>query len=230
MAVYRLSQSYSFPNPESAEPSGLLAVGGDLHPERLLRAYATGIFPFPSEEWLPVTWYSPDPRMVLRPEERRLTKSMRKTMRNGRFTMKVDTEFEQVIDACRNTRRHTWITPQMRNAYIALHHLGFAHSIETWEDGRLVGGLYGVSIGRAFFGESMFHLTKDASKAAFLTLCAQTERWKFSMIDCQLHTLHLESLGAYNIPRAEFLQILDDARKFPTRIGRWKLDRDLWAQ
>lgn len=227
MAVYRLTQSYTFPNPELAEPSGLLAVGGDLHPERLLRAYAQGIFPFPCEG-LPITWYSPNPRMILRPEERRVTKSLRKTMRSGRFVMKADTAFEAVIDACRNTRDETWITPQIRNAYIALHHLGFAHSIETWQDGKLVGGLYGVSLGRAFFGESMFHLATDASKAAFMTMCAQAERWKFSLIDCQLHTDHLESLGAYTVPRTEFMQLLDEARKFPTRLGRWQIDPTLW--
>lgn len=228
MAVYRLTHSYSFPNPELAEPTGLLAVGGDLHPERLLRAYSQGIFPFPCEG-LPLTWYSPDPRMVLRPEERRVTRSMLKTMRSNRFVMRADTAFEQVIDACKNARDETWITPQIRSAYIALHHLGFAHSIETWENDQLVGGLYGVSLGRAFFGESMFFRARDASKAAFLTLCAQAERWKFALIDCQLHTDHLESLGAYTIPRRDFLTILAQTREFPTRLGRWQIDHDLWT-
>lgn len=228
MAVFRLTQSYAFPNPELAEPNGLLAVGGDLHPERILRAYSRGIFPFPCEG-LPLTWYSPDPRMLLRPYEATVSKSMRKTMRSGRFQMRADTAFEAVIDACQNTRPATWITPQIKAAYTALHHLGFAHSIETWQDGRLVGGLYGISLGRAFYGESMFHTVSDASKAAFFTLCAQADRWKFNMIDCQLPTEHLYSLGAYTVPRTEFLQLLAEASAYPARLGRWKLDPDLWV-
>lgn len=228
MAVFRLTQSYAFPNPELAEPNGLLAVGGDLHPERLLRAYQAGIFPYPCEG-LPLTWYSPDPRMVLHPSEATPSKSMRKELRGKRFEMRADTAFEKVIHYCQTTRSDTWITPQIKSAYIQLHHLGFAHSIETWSNGELVGGLYGLSLGRAFFGESMFNLASNASKAAFFTLCAQAERWKFSLIDCQLPTDHLYSMGAYTIERSEFLEELRLATKHPNRLGRWRLDPDLWS-
>lgn len=227
MAIFRLNQSYAFPDPELAEPNGLLAVGGDLHPERILRAYAEGIFPYPSEG-LPLTWYSPDPRMILRPHEATPSRSMRKELRKGRFEMRADTAFEEVIWRCKTMRDATWITPQIESAYTQLHHLGFAHSIETWLNGNLVGGLYGLSLGRAFFGESMFHLASNASKAAFFTLCAQSERWNFSLIDCQLPTEHLYSLGAYTIPRREFLDELHRATTFPTRLGRWRIDEDLW--
>lgn len=227
MAVFRLTDSYAFPNPELAEASGLLAVGGDLHPERVLRAYAEGIFPFPAEG-LPLTWYSPDPRMLLHPSEATPSRSMRKELRRGRFEMRMDTAFDEVIHQCQTIRRDTWITPQIRSAYTQLHQLGFAHSVETWESGELVGGLYGVSIGRAFFGESMFHRATNASKAAFFSLCAQLDRWRFSLLDCQLPTDHLYSMGAYPISRRDFLALLDDALQHPTRLGRWHMDQDLW--
>lgn len=144
------------------------------------------------------------------------------------FEIRADTAFKEVVDLCANTRDATWITPKIKAAYTQLHHLGFAHSIETWRDGKLVGGLYGISLGRAFFGESMFHLESNASKAAFFTLCKQAERWKFHMIDCQLPTEHLYSLGAYTVDRQEFLNDLAVARRYPTRLGRWRLDNDLW--
>ena len=229
MAVFRLTDSYAFPNPELAEASGLLAVGGDLHPERVLRAYAEGIFPFPAEG-LPLTWYSPDPRMLLHPSEATPSRSMRKELRSGRFEMRADTAFDEVIHHCQTIRKDTWITPQIRAAYTQLHHLGFAHSIETWENGTLVGGLYGISMGRAFFGESMFHLATNASKAAFFSLCAQVDRFGFSIVDCQLPTEHLYSMGAYPIPRRDFLQLLDEALEHPTRLGRWHMDDDLWTK
>lgn len=228
MAVYRLSQSFAFPSPEHAEPNGLLAVGGDLHPERLLRAYSEGIFPYPCEG-LPLTWHSPDPRMLLHPSKAKVSRSMRKIMRKkDHFEMRADTAFKEVVERCATTRNATWITPQIKAAYTQLHHLGFAHSIETWHNGELVGGLYGISLGRAFFGESMFHTQSNASKAAFLTLCKQAEQWKFLMIDCQLPTDHLFSLGAYTVDRKEFLKDLETARRYPTRLGRWRLDDDLW--
>lgn len=228
MAVYRLNQSFSFPSPAFAEPNGLLAVGGDLHPERLLRAYGEGIFPYPCEG-LPLTWHSPDPRMVMEPQKARISHSMYKVMRKKHhFEMKADTAFQDVIAACANTRDVTWITPAIQASFLQLHHLGFAHSIETWHNGELVGGLYGLSLGRMFFGESMFHTMTNASKAAFFTLAKQAERWNFALIDCQLPTDHLYSLGASTIDRIEFLRILAETKKFPTRLGKWRLDTDLW--
>jgi leucyl/phenylalanyl-tRNA--protein transferase len=197
--VYRLSDAMVFPPPEEADASGLVAVGGDLSPERLLLAYSMGIFPWPLVE-KPLLWFSPDPRMVLRPRELVVSRSLRKTLRRGDFEVRLDTAFERVIARCAEIPRRgeagTWITRDMACAYARLHELGFAHSAEAWQDGELVGGLYGVSLGAAFFGESMFADRPDASKVAFASLVQQLEAWRFELIDCQVHTEHLARFGA----------------------------------
>ncbi len=200
----------TFPPTESARPDmgGLLAVGGDLLPDRLLTAYRQGIFPWGTVEGHPL-WYSPDPRMVLFPDEFRLTRSLRKTLRSGKFEVRFDSNFRGVIEACAATPRPgqdgTWITGDMIDAYIRLHELGWAHSVETYEEGDLIGGLYGLAIGRMFYGESMFSRRSDASKVAFAYLVRYLVTHQFTMIDCQMRTDHLASLGGREIPRAEFL-------------------------
>ncbi|MBP5987973.1 MAG: leucyl/phenylalanyl-tRNA--protein transferase [Azonexus sp.] len=199
-----------FPPVESArdDMGGLLAVGGDLLPDRILDAYRRGIFPWGTVDGQPL-WYSPDPRMVLFPDEFRLTRSLRKTLRAGTFEVRFDSDFPGVMAACASTPRDgqdgTWITPEMLHAYTRLHELGWAHSVETYADGVLVGGLYGMAIGRMFYGESMFSRRSDASKVAFAHLIEFLVTHQFGMIDCQMYTDHLASLGGREIPRAEFL-------------------------
>ena len=191
-----------------ADLGGLLAVGGELLPDRLLDAYRNGIFPWGTVDGLAL-WYSPDPRMVLFPDEFRLTRSLRKTLRGGRYEVRLDHDFAAVIGACAATPRPgqdgTWITAEMAAAYLRLHQLGWAHSVETWIDGELAGGLYGLAIGRMFYGESMFAHRRDASKIAFAHLVHFLRRHEFGMIDCQMRTEHLTSLGGREIPRADFL-------------------------
>ena len=199
----------SFPDVELAltHPNGLLAVGGDLHPKRLLCAYRRGIFPWYSEGQ-PILWWSPDPRSVLRPDTFVPSRSLRKTLRRGVFSIRVDTEFTTVIRACAAPRRgqpETWITSAMIDAYCELHDLGFARSIECWSEDEIVGGLYGISIGRVFFGESMFSLVSDASKVALSHLC----KMGYAFIDCQLPSAHLTSLGAFDMPRRDFTAQLE---------------------
>jgi leucyl/phenylalanyl-tRNA---protein transferase len=224
MPVYRLDERLVFPPPEHADDSGLLAVGGDLRPERLLLAYAQGIFPWYGDD-LPLLWHSPDPRMVLRPAELHVPRSLRKALRKHPFEITFDTAFGDVIDACAATPRPdqdgTWITREMRDAYVELHERGYAHSAEAWRGDELVGGLYGVSLGAAFFGESMFARASNASKAAFVELVQLLTAWRFELIDCQVYTEHLESLGATLWPRDEFLSTLARALERPTRIGPW---------
>jgi leucyl/phenylalanyl-tRNA--protein transferase len=209
------SENHSaFPDPESAErdPDGLLAVGGDLSPARLLNAYRQGIFPWYSEDQ-PILWWSPDPRMVLFPERLHLSRSLRKSLRQAGFQLSYDQAFIQVIDACAAPRKNdtgTWITTEMRTAYIQMHHLGHAHSVEVWHQGRLVGGIYGIALGKVFFGESMFHRATNASKTALAGLVYQLRQWDFGLIDCQVHTDHLASLGAERIPRTDFIHQLKD--------------------
>lgn len=204
-----LEQQTPFPPAERAlrEPNGLLAAGGDLSPERLLDAYRQGIFPWYSPDE-PILWWSPDPRMVLAPADYTPSRSLRKRLRQGNHTVRLDTAFAAVTEACANSPRHgqhgTWISPAMRRAYFRLHELGWAHSVETWVNDRLVGGLYGVAIGRVFFGESMFAHATDASKVAFAHLCRHLDRQGFELIDCQMSTAHLASLGAREIPRRDF--------------------------
>jgi leucyl/phenylalanyl-tRNA--protein transferase len=215
-----------FPPPSHAEESGLLAVGGDLASERLLTAYAQGIFPWYEEP--PILWFSPDPRMVLRPDQLRVTRRMRRTLRSGAFELRLDTAFDNVMRACASAPRPdqlgTWINPDMLAAYGELHALGYAHSAEAYQEGALVGGVYGVSLGAAFFAESMFHAVRDASKAALFALVWQLEAWNFQLLDCQLHTEHLASLGAQEVPRADYLRALARALRRPTRRGAWQLD------
>jgi leucyl/phenylalanyl-tRNA--protein transferase len=229
MPIYRLGSSPTFPPPEEAEEGGLLAVGGDLSPQRLLAAYATGIFPWYQEA--PILWYSPDPRTVLLPGELRVSRRLRRTLKQGLFELRFDTAFEEVIHSCATVPRRggqgTWITPDMISAYCALHELGFAHSSEAWREGRLVGAVYGVSLGSGFFGESMFFLQRDASKAALVALVWQTEAWGFELFDCQMHTEHLARLGAREWPRERFLRVLQSCMKRPTRRGRWQLSEEL---
>ena len=228
MTVYRLNEDLVFPPAAEAEPSGLLAVGGDLRPERLLLAYRHGIFPWYDEA--PILWFSPDPRMVLEPAALHVARRLERTLRQGRFELTLDRAFPEVIGACaladRGDGAGTWITPDMRDAYCALHDLGLAHSCEAWQDGELVGGIYGVSIGAGFFAESMFHRPRDASKAAFVALVRQLERWGFELFDCQLHSDHLTRFGAREIPRREFVRWLGRVCPMPTRRGPWRFDRD----
>lgn len=227
MTVFRLPDAHVFPDPMLADPDGLLAVGGDLDPARVLLAYRSGIFPWYSEGQ-PLLWWSPDPRMVLRTSELRVRRSLAKVIRQQRFTITLDEAFDDVVEACaavpRPGQQGTWITPDMRAAYTTLHHQGHAHSVEAWLDGRLVGGLYGVAVGRLFCGESMFAHVSDASKVAFATLVAQLERWGFPLVDCQVHTDHLENFGATEVPRRVFLGAVSSLVDAPGREGRWHLD------
>lgn len=226
-----LGRAHAFPPLESAlpEPNGLLAAGGDLSPQRILAAYRRGIFPWFSAGD-PILWWSPDPRMVLYPAEIKVSRSLRKTLRREDYEIRVDTSFRTVMEACaqpRDGQPGTWIVQAMIDAYCALAALGYAHSVETWRDGELIGGLYGVSIGRAFFGESMFSRASDASKIALVHLARQLERWQFGPIDCQMRTSHLESLGARQISRASFSQGLEHLVHYPQPAGSWTFDRDL---
>jgi leucyl/phenylalanyl-tRNA---protein transferase len=212
------------------DPNGLLAAGADLSPSRLLDAYRRGIFPWFSEDD-PLLWWSPDPRMVLFVRELRVSRSLRRVLRAGRFTVTFDGAFAEVMAGCAGPRRDeagTWITDDMVEAYGALARLGFAHSVETWADGRLAGGLYGVAIGRMFYGESMFSRQSDASKVALVTLVRQLGRWGFEMIDCQMSTAHLASLGAREIPRAGFLERLRELVRLPSLPAPWAPDPDLY--
>jgi leucyl/phenylalanyl-tRNA--protein transferase len=224
MPVYELPPEVAFPDPAEAEPDGLLAVGGDLSPQRLLTAYAIGIFPWPQRGY-PLMWFSPDPRYVVFPDELKVARSLRQTIKKARFDVRYDTDFAGVIAGCakikRKGQRGTWITSPMVKAYTALHELGFAHSAEAWLEGKLVGGLYGVSLGAGFFGESMFATEDDASKVAFATLVQQLKEWGFHFVDAQVHTQHLERFGARPISRAEYLERLAKALEVPTRRGRW---------
>ena len=210
-------------------PNGLLAAGGDLSPERLLDAYARGIFPW-FNEGEPLLWWSPDPRMVLFVPELHVSKSLRKRIRARAFDVRIDTAFTDVMAACADTRRDddgTWISPAMIDAYTELHRLGHAHSVECWADGELAGGLYGVVIGRMFFGESMFSRRRDASKVALAYLVRQLERWGFDLIDCQMSTAHLTSLGAREVPRAAFLQQVARLVRLPPVPAPWAFQPDL---
>ncbi len=194
------------------EPDGLLAIGGDLAPERILAAYRRGIFPWYSNDQ-PILWWSPDPRTVLYPAHLKLSRSLRKTLRRDQYGVTMDKAFSAVIHACAEPRpgsAGTWITGEMAAAYISLHESGFAHSVECWLDEQLVGGLYGVAIGRVFFGESMFSRSSDASKVAFAYLVRQLREWDFGLIDCQVYSTHLASLGAEEIPRSVFIDHLDN--------------------
>jgi leucyl/phenylalanyl-tRNA---protein transferase len=219
MPVYRLREELVFPPPELGTENGLLAVGGDLSPARLLLAYSMGIFPWFSDND-PLLWWSPDPRCVLFPQELRVSRSLNKLLRQERFSVTFNQTFGEVIKACSSVKRKlgegTWITSEMLEAYQRLHRLGYAHSIEAWQDGQLAGGLYGVSLGRFFFGESMFHRVSNASKVAFVTLVRTLQQRKFILVDCQMPSQNLQTLGARNISRKEFLTLLQKGALFPS--------------
>jgi leucyl/phenylalanyl-tRNA--protein transferase len=229
------AEECDFPDVSHAltEPNGLLAIGGSLAPGCLLSAYRRGIFPW-YEQGQPILWWSPDPRTVLFPNRLHVSRSLRKTLRKEIFTVTFDHAFEEVMRACAATRRRigTWITEEMIEAYVTLHAMGYAHSAETWYRGRLVGGLYGVALGRVFFGESMFHRETDASKVAFVVLVRHLEAWRFKVIDCQMKTSHLLSLGAEEISRAQFVELIDTCREDTCREDHvsWRVDRRLMQE
>lgn len=208
------------------EPNGLLAVGGDLSAERLLRAYAQGIFPWYNPEE-PILWWSPDPRTILNPDGMHLSRSLQRAITRGNYAVTMDRCFGTVLDACAAPRRSgagTWLGADMRRAYLQLHQLGYAHSVEIWRDGALIGGLYGVAIGACFFGESMFSRATDASKLALHWLCQQLQAWGFQMIDCQVASAHLQRLGAVEISRERFRNRLRQAVNQTGRSGHWQFD------
>ena len=209
--MFLLTKDLFFPPLDMADADGLLAIGGDLSPERLLLAYRSGIFPWFNEDE-PICWWSPDPRFVLYPDELKVSNSMKTVLQNGKFRFTVNRAFSNVIQNCKTVSRYgqdgTWISPAMQQAFTTLHELGYAHSAETWQDGKLVGGLYGIRLGNLFFGESMFSLKPNASKFAFINYIKQLQLENVQLIDCQLHTPHLESLGARMIPRELFAEIL----------------------
>lgn len=217
-----------FPDVEKAlrEPDGLLAIGGDLSPQRLIRAYRQGIFPWFSDRQ-PILWWSPDPRSVLFPHAFKVSRSLRKVLKKGTFKVTFDECFHEVINACAGPRRDgegTWITPDMLDAYQQLHQSGIAHSVETWFQGQLVGGLYGVALGRVFFGESMFSWRSDASKVALTHLVESLKSWQFGLIDCQIESEHLNRLGALSIPRRRFVKLLDEYCAKPGKAGPWRTE------
>lgn len=224
MSVYLLPEEPVFPPVTEAEPDGLLAVGGDLSIERLVSAYTQGIFPWYNLEG-EIYWYSPDPRMVLFPEKFRISKSLYRTVHKGLFEVRFDTAFKEVIEACstvpRANQSETWISPDFIDAYCRLHQAGIAHSVETYLNGKLSGGLYGISLGSAFFGESMFFHQTDASKVAFCHLTEKSRLWNFSLIDCQVESTHFLHFGAELISRHEYLSVLHNALKSQTKKGRW---------
>lgn len=222
------AQAPIFPPVESATPEGLLAVGGDLSSERLLAAYRHGIFPWynPGQ---PILWWSPDPRAVLYPEKLKISRSLGKTLKRGQLRVTFDSSFREVMLACAAPREQhpgggTWINDDMVEAYAQLHEMGYAHSIETWHKNRLVGGLYGVALGGVFFGESMFSRENDASKVALVALMHKLREWKFVLVDCQIPSVHLTSLGAEELPRGIFMTELEHALKLSGRPGRWQTE------
>ncbi len=233
MPIFALPDQHLFPDPRLADSSGLIAVGGDLHPERLLRAYSVGIFPWYSEGQ-PILWHSPDPRFVLELEDLHIPRTLRQRARKRPYTLRMDTAFEDVIAGCAKAPRAgqngTWITDEMEDAYIALHELGFAHSVEAWRDDELVGGLYGVALGGIFFGESMFARAPDASKLAFAALVQQLRRWGFLLLDSQVHTDHVARFGAEDVEREDYLATLDECLDQPTLRGPWSFDGDPYQE
>mgnify|MGYP001824196633 CR=1 FL=1 len=224
MPVYQLSEDLAFPSPHLASKEGLLAVGGDLTRTRLLLAYSHGIFPWYSVNE-PILWWSPDPRLVLYPDELKISRSLARVIKKGVYTVTVDRAFDQVINECARVRQEnqegTWIVDEMVNAYCKLHESGFAHSAEAWDGDHLVGGLYGVSLGRCFFGESMFTRLSNASKVAFVSLVQHLRSLNFTLIDCQVTTAHLTRFGAREVSRSRYLEELEEGLKTPTLRGKW---------
>ena len=225
MSVYLLPSEPLFPPASEAEEEGLLAIGGDFSVDRLLNAYASGIFPWFIHED-EIYWFSPDPRLVLYPNKLNISRSLDRNVRSGKFEIRFDHDFEAVIRSCAKTKRShepdTWISEEFIQGYTELHRKGFAHSVGSYYQGELVGGLYGVSLGKAFFGESMFFHMPDASKVALVHLTEQLAKWNFSFIDCQVDTEHFRRLGAELISRKEYLNLLSQTIKHPTRKGIWK--------
>lgn len=224
MSVFKLTNDLVFPDPSYAEDDGLLAIGGDLSAERLLLAYSNGIFPWYSQD-SPIIWWSPDPRLVLFPEKFRVSKSLKQKIKQGVFRVEFDKNFRDVIHHCaiitRKEQDRTWITEDLEKAFINLHELGYAHSVEAYLDNALAGGLYGMSLGKAFFGESMFHLETDASKVALYYLVEKLKRYDFHFIDAQVKSSHLISLGAEEISRKEYLRLLTISLRHETKHGKW---------
>lgn len=225
-ALNPLLPDQAFPPVENAldDPDGLLAVGGCLSPSRIINAYRHGIFPWFSADQ-PILWWSPNPRLILVPGKFKLSRSLKKKIRKGVFSITFDTAFPAVVEACSGPRQdqtETWITEEMKEAYNKLHQMKYAHSIEAWYDNRMVGGLYGIAIGRVFFGESMFHWKTDASKIAFAYLVDKLIEWRYQLIDCQVHTNHLISLGAEEISRNRFTYLLNDLCNKPPDPDAWK--------
>lgn len=234
MPIYALPDAHIFPDPRAADPSGLLAIGGDLHPDRLLKGYCQGIFPWYSDGQ-PILWHSPDPRFVLELDQLHVPRTLRQRARKRPYRLSMDTAFDEVISQCADVPRRgqdgTWITDDMERAFNGLFELGFAHSVEAWLDGLLVGGLYGVSLGGLFFGESMFSTAPDASKLAFVALVEQLRAWDFGLLDSQVYTDHVGRFGAVEIPRERYLARLAECLEQPTRRGPWVFDGDpcAWA-
>ncbi len=230
MSIFMLSGDLVFPSPHLAREDGLLCVGGDLAPQRLILAYENGIFPWYSKNE-PICWWSPDPRMVLFPSDMKISRSLKKKLRKKPFAITINQDFPNTILGCASADNRqqtgTWIMPEMIDAYIRLHEMGFAHSVEVWEKDKLVGGLYGVSLGRCFFGESMFSLVSDASKAALAALSQYLLHHDFDLIDCQLPSPHLISLGASPIPRTLFLEILTTSLNKSIPSDLWEKGRDI---
>jgi len=226
MPVYQLSDKLLFPPAELAEKDGLLAIGGDLSPERLLLAYSSGIFPWYSEGD-PILWWSPSPRLVIMPGEFRIPKRLSRFMRQKKFSVSMDKAFREIISACATIddrgEKGTWITDEMIEAYCQLHQMGFAHSVECWLDEELAGGLYGISLGGVFFGESMFSNQTNGSKVALVSLVNKLLEWSFDLIDCQMKTAHLMQFGAREIPGSQFQKTLARSLLRPTEIGKWRL-------
>ena len=225
MPVYQLSDKLIFPPAELADKDGLLAIGGDLSPERLLLAYSNGIFPWYTAGD-PILWWSPSPRLVIFPDEFTIPKRLSRLIRQKKFSATVDQAFQEVIAACATSDKRrkmgTWITIEMIDAYCRLHDMGFAHSVECWMDGELAGGLYGISLGGIFFGESMFSRQTNASKVALVALVDKLKKWDFDLIDCQMKTEHLMQFGAREIPGAEFQKLLIKSLSRETKIGKWQ--------
>lgn len=224
--LFHLSQQLRFPSPGLASDEGLLAVGGDLSEQRLILAYRTGIFPWYSDGD-PILWWSPNPRLVLFPEDFHISRSLKRVLKKQTFHITFDTAFRQVVAGCAGRRtgaEGTWIVPEMAAAYQRLHHIGVAHSVEVWQDDALAGGLYGVSLGGSFFGESMFSRASNASKVALAALIRSVRKWDFDMVDCQVTSAHLLRMGAKEVSRKVFLEMLELSMEKPTRVGRWHPD------
>ena len=223
---YITNKAEDFPSPEKADANGIVAIGGDMKPDRVLNAYKKGIFPWFSP-WDPIMWWSPDPRFVLFPDELKVSKSMRPYFNQNKFKITFDTHFNEVVTACAKSNRKgevgTWINKEIKTVFSEFHQSGLAHSIEVWENDKLVGGLYGLSLGSMFFGESMFSQVPNASKFGFITLVNWLKLKNFTLIDCQVHTDHLGSLGAKGIPRKKFLELLETGLQQPALQGKWEL-------